>query len=490
MKIPGSYILLVLLSFTVSCNTPKEKQTNKNNVPKTDTIDNGRTLISEVSVDLEDIKKKGTLTALTRYSSTSFFIYKGELMGYEYELLKWLAEYLGVSLEVEVVENVDSLVSMLNLGRGDLIANNITITKERKDYLSFTKYHTLTEQVLVQRKPENWEQMAMHNIEEKLIRNPIDLIGKSIHVRKNSAYYARLQNLSEEIGGEINIIPAEGHLVTEELIHKVANGEIDYTIADKNIALLNQTYYSNIDVGTKVSFPQRIAWAVRKNSPDLHDAVDSWIEETRGSLKYNVIYKKYFTDTKNYKQRVKSDFFSKGGNKISPYDDILKKYADSIKWDWRLLASLAYQESNFDPQTTSWAGAMGLMQVLPSTAYSFGITALYNPEENVRAGTAYLKYLDEYWKEIPDTLMRRKFVLASYNAGPGHVDDARKLTEKYEKDPNIWDENVAVYLRLKSKPEYYNDKVVKYGYCRGEEPYNYVREIADRYAYYSEFIPK
>ncbi len=330
----------------------------------------------------------------------------------------------------------------------------------------------------------------MHNVEEKLIRNPIDLIGKNIHVRKNSAYYDRLQNLSEEIGGEINIIPAEGHLVTEELIQKVANGEINYTIADKNIALLNQTYYSNIDVETEISFPQRIAWAVRKNSPDLHDAVDSWIEESRGSLKYNVIYKKYFKDIKEYKQRVKSEFFSKGGSKISPYDDILKKYADSINWDWRLLASLAYQESNFDPQTTSWAGAMGLMQVLPSTAYSFGVTSLYDPEENIKAGTAYLEYLDEYWKEIPDSLMRRKFVLASYNAGPGHVSDARKLAEKYKKDPNLWDENVDIYLKLKAKPEYYNDKVVKYGYCRGEEPYNYVREIADRYAYYSEFIPK
>ncbi len=154
MKKPGSYILLFLLSFTVSCNTPKEKQTYKNNLTKTDTLDNGRTLNSEVEIDLEDIKKKGTLTALTRYSSTSLFIYKGQLMGYEYELLKWLAEYLGVELEIEVAENVDSLVSMLNLGRGDLLANNLTITKERKDYLSFTKYHTLTEQVLVQRKPE------------------------------------------------------------------------------------------------------------------------------------------------------------------------------------------------------------------------------------------------------------------------------------------------------------------------------------------------
>ncbi len=477
-----SILSLVLLS----CNVEQSGNKGKSERIKSDSIENGRTLTSQVAVDLEEIKKKGTLTALTRYSSTSFFIYKGQLMGYEYELLEWLAEHLGVELEIEVAENVDSLVSMLNEGKGDIIAHNLTITKERKSYLNFTQYHTLTQQVLVQRKPENWEQMAWHNIEEEIIRNPIDLIGKDIHVRQNSAYYDRLQNLSEEIGGDINIIPAEGHLVTEELIQKVASGEIDYTISDKNIALLNQTYYTNLDVETEISFPQRIAWAVRNNSPELQKAVDNWIEDSRGSLKYNVIYKKYFKDMKDYKRRVKSEFFSKGGTKISPYDHILKQYADSINWDWRLLASLAYQESNFDPQTTSWAGARGLMQVLPSTAYSFGVTALYDPEENIKAGTSYLAYLDDYWKEIPDTLMRRKFVLASYNAGPGHVSDARKLAEKYEKDPNLWDENVDIYIRLKSNPEYYNDPVVKYGYCRGEEPYNYVKEIAERYEYYSE----
>lgn len=409
-------------------------------------------------------------------------------MGFEYELLRWLADYLDLELEIQIAENLDRLVTMLNKGKGDIIAHNLTITKERKKHLLFTDYHTLTKQVLVQRKPQNWRSMKQHRIDEQLIRNPIDLIGKAVHVRLNTAYYERMQNLSEEIGGDIELVLAPSHYVTEEIIKMVAENKIKYTVADQNIALLNQTYYPNLDVETEVSFPQRIAWAVRKNSPELQKAVNEWIHEIRGSAKYNVIYNKYFKNKKAFKKRIKSEFFSRTGNRVSPYDELIKKYATDIGWDWRLLASLIYQESNFNPSSKSWAGAVGLMQLLPGTARSFGVSNLLDPEENIKAGTSYLDYLADYWEQIQDSLMRQKFILASYNAGPGHVLDARNLAQKYDKNPDVWEDNVEYYLLMKSHPEYYNDEIVKYGYCRGEEPSRYVREITERYQYYTTLL--
>ena len=156
-----------------------------------------------------------------------------------------------------------------------------------------------------------------------------------------------------------------------------------------------------------------------------------------------------------------------------------------------MLASLIYQESQFKPDGTSWAGAQGLMQLMPGTAAQYGVTNVNDPHQSMKAGIKYLKWLDRFWSdEIPDSSERIKFVMASYNIGPGHVVDARSLTEKYGADPNIWYNNVETYLLKKSEPKYYNDEIVKLGYSRGVETVSYVREILDRYGQYKILIAK
>ncbi len=438
--------------------------------------------------DLPQIKERGRLRAITTYSSTSYFIYRGQPMGYEYELLERLPEHLGLELDIVVAHNLDSLMIMLNNGKGDIIAHGLTITNERKEKVAFTKPHTITHQVLVQRKPDNWRQMKLHEIEHVLIRNPHELMGKTVHVRENSSYYRRLQNLSEESGGEINIELVSGDLETEDIIKMVAEGEIEYTVADENIAMINATYYANLDVKTDISLPQRIAWAVRKTSPKLLDAVNLWIENMKESSDYYVIYNKYFKNRRAFRRRLQSELFSRTGGKISKYDKLIKEAAAELGWDWRLLASMIYQESRFDPNTGSWAGAKGLMQMMPATAKSFGVANPYNPEQSIKGGTAYLKYLQDFWEEIPDSLERMKFVMASYNVGENHIADARRLADKYGANPDVWEGNVAEYILLKSKPKYYNDEVVEYGYCRGEEPYSYVKEVFERYRHYTKLV--
>lgn len=443
-----------------------------------------------LSSDLSEIFKRGKIIALTDNSSTSYFVYKGEPMGFEYEMLEAFADNLGVDLEIKIAKDMNTILEQLNSGEADIVAANLTVTAERSTIISFTDPLLLTPQVLIQKKPEGWRTMPPEEVNKYMVRNTVDLIGKEIHVRKGSSFYSRLKNLEEEIGGKIHLIEVPGEIETEQLIEMVAKGEIPFTIADQNVALINQTYYSNIDVKTEISFPQKISWAVNKNANELLSVLNIWLNKKKKTSDYFVIYNKYFKSRKDAEIRNESEYFSLKGGKISAYDELIKKYSSRLDWDWRLLASMIYQESHFDTSAQSWAGACGLMQIIPATSVRYGIdSACSSPIESINAGTKYLQSLDNYWKNnIQNKNERIKFVLASYNVGLGHIIDARNLCVKYNMNPGVWENNVAFYLLKKSQPKYFNDEAVKYGYCRGQEPVNYVREILDRFEHYKNVI--
>lgn len=442
-------------------------------------------LVSATAYDLTAIKKRGKLIALTDNSSTSFYIYKGDSLGYEYELLNSFAKEIGVELHMVIAKNMDGIFDQLRGCEVDIIAANLTVTQERSSLVDFSDPLMLVPQVLIQRKPEGWENMSQAERDKKFIRNTIDLSGKYVVVRKGSSFYSRLKSLSEEIGEKINIIEAPGEVNTEQLISMVANGQIDYTIADQNVALNNQTYYSNIDVEMPISFPQKIAWAVRKDSPDLLTALNSWMAKRKDSNNNTELYTKYFKKKKSNGNGI-GKYVSYSNGVISEYDDLIKTYSKKIDWDWQLLASLICQESHFSPTARSWAGANGFMQLIPATAKHYGLDTIdATAEQSLKAGTSYIIDLDNYWKKyIPDKQERIKFVLASYNAGLGHVIDARNLAGKYGKKQNVWNGNVEDMILQKSNPLIYNDPIVKCGYCRGQETYLYVKEIMKRYKHY------
>jgi membrane-bound lytic murein transglycosylase F len=439
-------------------------------------------------LDLEGIRERGELRVIVDNSSTSYFIYKGRRMGFEYELLKLLSEDLELELKIKVVENFEEAFQLLEDGRADLLANHLTITLARKQSVDFTSRLTQIKQVLVQRKPQNWRQMKVHEIEETLIRDVLELAGETVYVRKGSAFAERLQNLSEEIGEEI-IIKEVDSVSSESQIQQVLDGEIKYTIADEDVAQINYSYHRDLDVETAVSFPQQIAWAVRKESQELKNAINNWMAKLKRTADFQTIYDRYFKYTKSQRRRAESEFSSTGGS-ISPYDDIIKKEAKRVGWDWRLLAAQIYQESKFDPKTVSWAGAEGLMQLTRNTQRAYGLKKPFDPQANIVAGVSHILWLEDYWKdEIEDEDELIKFILASYNTGHAHVADARRLAEKYGADSNVWYGNVEKYLLLKSKPKYYKDPVVRFGYARGIEPTNYVRDILGRYKEYQNFFP-
>jgi len=465
---------MFLSGFVISCSNPGNSSGNRND--------------NNSKPDLPELREKNKLIALTDFNATNYFIYRGEPMGYQYDLLNEFSKALNIDFEIIVDNDLQKSFSMLKDGKCDLLALNLTVTQERSKFLKFTYPHTSTRQVLVQRKPDQYRFMHPANLEKEMLRNQLDLAGKTVFVQKNSSYASRLHNLAEEIGDSIIIMEVEDSL--EDLIIKVAKGEIDYTISDENMAKVNQTFYPNIDIKTAVSFPQNLAWAIRKeNSELLLDAINSWLIDFKKTASYAVIYNKYFRNSKSGAMAGTGLVVTDDGQ-LSRWDPVIKRYSDSIQWDWRLLASIIYQESRFYADTTSWAGAYGLMQIMPTTAKHYGIDRNSPPEKNIEAGVKYLKWLDEIFADkVEDPVERYKFVLASYNAGLGHILDARALAVKYNKDPKVWDENVDEFILKKSNPRYYLDPVVNYGYCRGQEVYNYVEQIFARYEDYKNIIP-
>lgn len=426
--------------------------------------------------DLPQLKDSGRLVVLTLYNSTSYFIYRGQEMGFQYELAQQFAQSLGLKMEVKVARNVADMERKLINGEGDLIAYNLPITKEGKNRVTYCGNEIITHQVIVQQTGR----------QTRPLKDVTELIGKEVYV-KPGKYYERLVNLNQELGGGILIKKVTSDSIgVEDLIAQVSEGKIQYTVADNDIARLNATYFPNLNIHLSISFDQRSSWAVRRDCPLLAQAANEWQKNNATSPAYTASMKRYFETSKSLPH---SPILSLREGKISHYDELFKKYAKEINWDWRLLASLAYKESNFDTTAVSWAGAKGLMQLMPSTAHAMGMPPgkEQNAEESIKAAVKYLGITTKSFMQIPDP-ERIHFVLASYNSGIGHVLDAMALAEKYGKKKYVWKDNVEKYILLKSQEEYFTDSVCKYGYFRGTETYTFVRDIMGRYEQYKKKI--
>ncbi|MCB0479315.1 MAG: transporter substrate-binding domain-containing protein [Crocinitomicaceae bacterium] len=439
--------------------------------------------------DIEDILSDGKLTVLLENSTVSYFIYRGKSMGYEYELLSQFAKSLGVRLEVVLIDDFNLAINKLIISEGELVGGNMNITDERMERIDFTDPILYSRQVLVQRLPEGHEKMKKEELESHLIRSPQELNGIKLHIFEQSSFNALANRVRDSFNLDFEIVYDTGYFDVESLIEKVSTGEIDYTVADENTAKVNRRFYDNIDVEFGTTSKSPIAFGVRKTSPGLKQAFNDWMEENKNTTKFRYLETKYFKIEK-YSDKRTDEFSNLGGGKISPYDDLIKKYAAKGVIDWRLIAALMYQESHFNPNTKSWAGAFGLMQFMPATGASYGVYPNSPPAVQISGGVRKLKNNYKKWlEEVPDSAEALKFTIASYNAGKGHVDDARKLCEKYGLDPNKWERNVEFYLKLLSKRYFHRDEVVEFGYCRGTEPVKYVNQIMARYNTYKVAFP-
>lgn len=454
-------ISLIIISLSVSCS---EGGKNKN------------------GHDLPQILQIDTLRVITLNSSTSYFIYRDQPMGYHYDMITEFSRQHNLTPKITVAENSNSMMKLLKNREVDVIAYDMPVTNEMRDSILYCGLQQITHQVLVQR--------AQHI--DFMITDVANLIGKKVTVVKGSRFHDRIINLNNELGGGIIIEEIRGDTVlVEDLVRMVSRGEIEYTVADDDLAKFNQTYFNNIDVHLPISFDQRSFWVVRMDSPILADSLNSWFKKSISQPAYLRIIKRYFEVAKGYSDVHLPTFKSNlGEGVISPYDVYFRQYGEAVGIDWRLLAAVSYQESTFNSEGTSWAGAKGLMGLMPSTAASLGVDSdmLIDPEANIRAGAEYLQKLIVFFNSVENKDEQLKLALASYNGGIGHISDARALAEKYGADKDVWDGSVEKFIQLKRLEQYYNDPVCKNGYFRGDETISYVSDVLGWWLHFKEKI--
>lgn len=462
VSVAVSCILVVLFLFY---NQPKVLE-----VTKTPNIK------SNISRDLSEVLSDGTLTVLLENSSVSFFVYKGRKMGFEYDLLKEFANELGVKIKIKIINDLDNVTELLNSGEGDVLACNYTITRERSRSIDFSIPFHRTNQVLVQTVGEDNQKDILKDITQ--------LGGKKIHVRKKSSFHQRLLHIQEEIGDTLYLFKESGNVGVEEMIEMVSEGIIDYTVSDANLAKINTRFYRNIDVGLSLSIKQKIAFGLRKSSPALKARLNDWLEGYKHSAEFKYIKHKYYK-LKPISIGSNQEYSSLKGGKISIYDDYFKEAAENSGWEWKLLASLCFQESRFNPDAISFGGAYSMMQFMPEIGPLYGVFIDSPPKDQIMGGALKLAKDLKSWSEIPDEIQRKKFTIATYNSGKSHILDAQRLAKKHGLDPYVWDDNVEKMILNLSKREFYKDPVVKSGIAKGRVTYNYVREIFKRYEMWS-----
>lgn len=431
----------------------------------------------EYTGDLNDVRSRGVLRVLTRNNSTSYFLYKGVEAGFDYEIARWLAKELGVRLEMVVAPTRRELVPWLLDGKGDIILAGLSTEAARSDRVRFSRPYLETPWVVVVRKPRRGRPLQIDKVE--------DLAGVPLLVRPSSGAMPRVRALG--IGGLV-IKGALESLESEELLDAVGDKSVAAAVVEERIAKVELLHRSDLQVAFTLPGGDDVAGiAVRKEDEALWAFVDDFVSRHRKGTDWNVTFMKYHS-SKERTAAVRDDALraDKEG-RVSPWDDVFVQAGAEHDVDWRLLAAQAYQESRFDAEARSPMGAVGVMQLLPSTAKELGCDRPDEPRPAIRAAARYLSKLMQRFDadaegphvELKD---RVRFALAAYNAGPAHLDDARLLAKAQGLDANRWFGHVEKAMLLLSKPKHY--QTAAHGFARGDETVRYVSEIQTRYDAY------
>lgn len=431
----------------------------------------------EADVDLDSIVARGYITVVTDYNSVNYFIHKGVEVGYQYELLREYARHIGVELRIVADNELESAYDKLESGKADVLAITIVADTTLLPDLSLCEPYGRSRMVLVGR------QDKLADAED--LKTSLD--GDTVAVMAGSFYETALERVVDSIDADVEVVKIR-HYDAEQLVGLVAESEIKMTVALESVAKASQWYYDNLAVGPALSEENDLAWGVRRSSQDLKASISKWLRTFKRTSVFKRIYRKYVIDPREHhsaSQSVSADTY------IPVYEHVIKATATQPRYDWILVSSMVYQESHFNPSARSWAGATGLLQLMPETGLRFGAEDLTDPYQNISAGYQYLLWLDaRLAANVPDPTERVKFVLAAYNVGLGHLMDAIRLAEKFGKDASLWNGNVETALLLKSNPAYYSDPVVKHGFCRATETVAYVKSVMDRYANYKRVLKK
>lgn len=414
---------------------------------------------------LERVLRRGELVVATRNSATSHYIGPdGEPAGFEYELARRFADYLGVSLEVSEISSYDEVLPAVSQGAADLAAAGLAITPERTELVDFGPVYQKTRlQVVYQagsRRPREVE----------------DLVGREIAVIAGSSYAETLEEYRAQYPElEWREVAGEG---IEGLFEQVAEGEIDYTIADSNIVAIHRRYFPEVRPAFTLGEPQSLAWAFHPHDRELRGAAREFMGELEGSGRLAELRERHYAHVEDFDFVGVHTFLKHVEQRLPTVRPLFEKAAEKWDVDWRLLAAVGYQESHWNPNAVSRTGVRGLMMLTLQTAEQLGIDNRLDPRSSVFGGA---EYLTDIRSRIPERIKepdRTWLALAAYNVGMGHLEDARVITEIRGGNPNRW-LDVKQNLPLLSDRDWYSR--VEYGYARGREPVQYVENIRSYY---------
>jgi len=408
---------------------------------------------------LEKITKTGVLRLITNNSINTYYYYNGEPTGFEYDLAKEFAAFLNVELDV-VTPGWNNMFGYLEQGKGDFIASGLAITKKRLEQVNFSIPYMTIQQ---------------HIVHHKLVfgpKNIEDLTFRTIDIRRGTSYHSRLEEIKGS-GIDFNYI-LHDNIPTEDLIRMVHNRKIKFTVADDNVAYLNQRYYPDIQIGIPIQKKESLAWAVNKNDSQLLEQINKFFLYANETGILQQILAKYYAnieetdpfDLKRFHQRIKT--------RLPKYKKTIVEESIKHDFDWKLIAAVVYQESHFSPTAKSFTNVQGLMQVTTVTAEEMGIKNRLNPSQSIKAGIKYLDKMVKKFDYMEDDYEKILFALASYNIGYGHVMDAMRIAKKKGLNETSW-QDLKTVLPLLSNPKVY--KKTRHGYARGWEAVQYVERI-------------
>jgi len=432
---------------------------------------------SSIQSQWQRIKASKTVRFVLRNNLSSYYIWRGELLGFHYELAKRFADEHKLRYEIIVAPDNVSLIDYVVEGKADIALGFLTPTEQRKAKgISFSRpYHYASELLIAHQSfPE--------------IEHPDELGNGEVHIRPSSSYWQAALGLKKQAPA-LQLIAAPETQETESIIADVATQKYQLTIADSHIVDIEMTFRDNIQSLMALGEPKAQSWAVKAGNNELLAQANSFIKKHYKGLFYNVIYNKYFKNQRRLEQHYSEYDQLKHTGVLSPYDAVVKKYAQQYNFDWQLLIAQMHQESRFDPNATSMVGAQGLFQVMPRTAKELGIKNIKVPEQGIKAGVRYMDWVRQ--RMIKNNVQEEEliwFTLASYNAGAGHVRDAMRLAEQKGWRSDLWFGHVEQAMLLLSKNKYASK--ARYGYVRGEEPVNYIRAIKRRVESYQNILQK
>jgi membrane-bound lytic murein transglycosylase F len=421
--------------------------------------------------DFTAIKKRRVLRVLLRNNAASYFLYRGELLGFEYELVREFADYHGMRLEVVVPPSYRELTTWLLEGKADIAMGFIEPSRRQRSLgVDFSNpYHYARQHIVVQADDPADSLQALDH--------------RTLFVRHHSSYWDRLSKLQRD-GARFSLRATRDNIETEQLIQMVSRGKYKATLADEHLLDIELAKGVKVRSAYALDDVAEHAIALRKRNPELKNALNVFIKRIYKSEFYNVTYTKYFKSQRSVQRLARGRVVDALSGQISPYDKLVRKYADRYGFDWRLVTAQMYQESRFNPKAKSHVGAKGLMQLMPRTAKAMGVKNASDPAHNIKGGVKYMDWLrDRFDSNLPIS-ERLWFTLASYNAGAGHVHDARRLARQLGYDPDRWFGHTEEAMLKLSKKEY--ARKARFGYVNGREPVNYVRDIRQRFEAYVE----